>query len=281
MLCALNICQDITLYGPTKLNSLWPFNKLDIGNDHLSTNSVYDNHSCKNFSFHSALNQVVLSTNLLDKVILTKIFIQPTEKPRSVGLHKLIPMKNRNKEKSRLESKRFRSVSKPLYEVSVDSNSNKDIIPQQHLLYKNKDKKNYPLMDTSTSIPIVPWKFTKKQPHIISDVSILGFLPHSRFSHRYKLNTDSPNMLEKVIRLLYRLIEILLFTSKITRPDVHACISYIITRMKLPTNYHKEGHLNGDVLFVKKIQLFVLSSVEDQCMHLELLFSKYTKHLLY
>ena len=50
--------------------------------------------------------------------------------------------------------------------------------------------------------------------------------------------------------------------------------------MESLTNYHKDGHLNVDVLFAKKIQLFVLSSVEDQCMHLELLFPKHTEYLL-
>ena len=87
-------------------------------------------------------------------------------------------------------------------------------------------------------------------------------------------------MSEKDIGLLYCLIERLLFTSKISRPDVHACVSYIITRMELPTNYHEDGHLNVDVLFMKKIRLFVLSSVENRCMHLESLFSKHTKYLL-
>ena len=70
-------------------------------------------------------------------------------------------------------------------------------------------------------------------------------------------------MSEMDIGLLYRIIERLLFTSKNTIPDIHACISYIIMRIELTTNYHKDGHLNADVLFVKKIQLFVLSSVED------------------
>ena len=60
-------------------------------------------------------------------------------------------------------------------------------------------------------------------------------------------------MSEKDIGLLHRLIERLLFSSKITRPDVFACVSYIITRMELPTNYHEDGHLNVDVLFMKKI----------------------------
>ena len=50
--------------------------------------------------------------------------------------------------------------------------------------------------------------------------------------------------------------------------------------MELPTNYHKDGHLNVDVLFMKKIRLIVLSSMEDQYMHLESLFSKHTKYLL-
>ena len=53
-------------------------------------------------------------------------------------------------------------------------------------------------------------------------------------------------MSEKDIGLLYRLIERILFTSKITRPDILTCISYIVTRMELPTNYHKDRHLNED-----------------------------------
>ena len=87
-------------------------------------------------------------------------------------------------------------------------------------------------------------------------------------------------MSEKDIGLLHRFIKRLLFSRKITRPDVLACVSYMITRIELPTNYHEGGQLNVDELFVKKIRLFVLSSVEDQCMHLESLFSKHTKYLL-
>ena len=60
-------------------------------------------------------------------------------------------------------------------------------------------------------------------------------------------------MSEKDIGLLYHLIKRLLLTRKITKPDVHACVSYIITRMELPTNYHKDEHLNVDVLFEKKV----------------------------
>ena len=99
-------------------------------------------------------------------------------------------------------------------------------IPQQPLLNTNKDKKNYPLMYTGASVPIVSWKLTMKQSYIISDISIPGCLPHSGFSQRFKLNAESPSMSEKDIGLLYRLIEILLLTRKITRPDVHAYVSY-------------------------------------------------------
>ena len=84
----------------------------------------------------------------------------------------------------------------------------------------------------------------------------------------------------KDIGLLYRLIERFLFSSKITRPDLLACVSYIITRMELPTNYHKDGHLNADVMFVKKIRLFIQLSVENRHMEFESLFSKHTIYLL-
>ena len=108
MLRALNLRQDATLCGSTKLKpSLMPFDTLDIGNDHLSTDSGYDNHSCINFPFHRALNQVDLSTNLQDKVILTEVVPRPTKKTRSVGPHKSIPKKNRNKKKSHLENRKL------------------------------------------------------------------------------------------------------------------------------------------------------------------------------
>ena len=57
---ALNLCQD-------------------AGNDHLSIDSGYDNHSCINFPFCQGLNQVDSSTNVLDKVILTEVVIRPTK----------------------------------------------------------------------------------------------------------------------------------------------------------------------------------------------------------
>ena len=52
----------------------------------------------------------------------------------------------------------------------------------------------------------------------------------------------------KDIELCYHLIGRLLFTRKITRPNVQACVAYIFT-----TYYCKDRILNTDILFVKKI----------------------------
>ena len=261
MLRALNLCQD-------------------AGNDHLSMDLGCDIHSCISFPFHRALNQVYLSTDLLDQMILTEVVIQPTEKPRSAGSRKLIPKKNRNNKKSRLEIKKFRSASEPLYGVSVDPSGDKGVIPQRLLLYTNEYKKNNPPMNIGSSVPIFSWKLTKKQSHIINDITIPGLLLYSGFSQRFNLNAESPNMSEKDIGLLYHLIERLLLVSKITRPDVHTCASYIITRMELPTNYHKGAHLNLDALFVKKTRMFALSSTDDQNNHVETLFCKHKNYIL-
>ena len=94
MLCSLNHHQDVTVCGYTKLKLfLLHFEELNIGNDDLSTNSEYDNHSTFNFPFHHALNQVDSNTDLVDKVILTEVVLRPTKKPRSVGQHKSISKK--------------------------------------------------------------------------------------------------------------------------------------------------------------------------------------------
>ena len=108
-------------------------------------------------------------------------------------------------------------------------------------------------MDTSTTIPIVFWKITKKRSHILSDISIPGQLPHSEFSHRFKLNADSPIMSDKDKWLLYSLIERLLFIREIIAPNVHDCVSYITTKMESPTIYHKNGYLEVDALLVKNM----------------------------
>ena len=87
-------------------------------------------------------------------------------------------------------------------------------------------------------------------------------------------------MSDKDKLLLYSLIERLLFICKITALDIHACVSYIITRMESPSLCHKNGHLQVTILSVKKLRLFVLSSTEEHCIYLKSLFSKHTKYLL-
>ena len=45
-------------------------------------------------------------------------------------------------------------------------------------------------------------------------------------------------MSEKDIQLFYRLIGRLLFTSKVTISEVKTCVTYILIKMELSTNYH-------------------------------------------
>ena len=126
---------------------------------------------------------------------------------------------------------------------------------QQRLFYRNENLKNYPFIDTGTSMSIVAWQLMKNRSHIINDISIPGHLPHSGNSQRFKLDADSPSMPEKDIELFYCFIRRLLFTSKITISDVYVCVTYILTRIKLPTNYKRSRYLNIDILFMKKILL--------------------------
>ena len=190
-----------------------------------------------------------------------------TKKSRNVGPHKSKSKKTTSKKKSHLKTKKFRSVSTQLWGGSADPSSDKKNILQQRPIYTSNNMKNYSFIDTGTSIPTIAWELTKKCSHIISDISIPSCSPHSGNNQRFKLDAESPNMSEKDIELLYCLIWRLLFTGKITVLDVQACVIYILTRVELSTNYHNGRHLNIDILFVKKIQIFVLSSVEDRCTH--------------
>ena len=80
MLHSLNHCKDITVRENTKLKSpLLPFDKLNMGNGDLSTNSIYYNCSNINFPLHHALNQIDSNTNLLDEVILTEVVLRPSK----------------------------------------------------------------------------------------------------------------------------------------------------------------------------------------------------------
>ena len=132
-------------------------------------------------------------------MVLTEVVLRSTKTPRSVGPHKLILKKIDNKKKTHLENKKFRSVNKSLYGIHVDPNNDNDNVPQQCLLFKSKDKTDYPFTNNDTYIPIVTWKLTKNRSHIISDISIPGRLPHSGSSQRFVLNANSPSMSEKDI----------------------------------------------------------------------------------
>ena len=57
-------------------------------------------------------------------------------------------------------------------------------------------------------------------------------------SHRIKLKTDSPSMIDRDEILQYDLIKRLLSINKITVPNIHTCVSYFITRMESPSIYH-------------------------------------------
>ena len=98
-------------------------------------------------------------------------------------------------------------MNKTLYGIHVDPNDDDDNVPQQRLLFTSENKTNYSSTNNDTYIPIVTWKLTKNQSHIISDISTPGRLPHSGSSQRFVLNANSPSMSEKDIGLLHRLIE--------------------------------------------------------------------------
>ena len=246
MIHATTCCQIDNIHRSTRFkSSLLHFNKLDVNSIHLSTNLEYNDHLILIYPPRFTHNQVDSTTDLFDDVDLNEVILRPTEKPRSVGPHKSILKKNGNKRKSHQENKKFRSVCKPTYGTTADHNVNNIEKSLRHLVYKSKDRNIYPHRNTSTLFPII-WKFTKKRLRIIPDC-----LPHHELNHMIELKTDSSSMLDKDKRLLYDLIKRLLFISKITVPNVHGCISSIITRMESPSICHENDLLQLDVISVK------------------------------
>ena len=88
--CREDIIRRPTRFKPSRLQS----NKFDMNNKHVSVNSTHNDHSIHNFLLQFAPNHVDPTTDLLDEVVLTKVVLRPTEKPRSVGPHKSILNKN-------------------------------------------------------------------------------------------------------------------------------------------------------------------------------------------
>ena len=144
----------------------------------------------------------------------------------------------------------------------------------------NEDLKNYPFIDTGAPITISTCKLMKNRSHIVSGTPIPKRSPYFGNVQRFKLDVESSSLPEKDIDLFYRLVARLLFTSEIPRPDIQACVVCIFTRIELPTNYHQDRHLNIDILFVNKAQMFLMLPQKDRCMYFETLFSKHNKYIL-
>ena len=59
--------------------SILHFNELDTDNNHLSTNSEYNDHSVINFPVQFVPNQVDSTNDLLDDVVLTEVVLHITK----------------------------------------------------------------------------------------------------------------------------------------------------------------------------------------------------------
>ena len=93
MICAINFCQDTSLCGSTRMKTPFLlFDEPNLCNDDISRDPEYND--------RFFLNQVESNIDLLDNVLLTKVVVQPTEKPRSVGPHKLKSEETTNRKKS-------------------------------------------------------------------------------------------------------------------------------------------------------------------------------------
>jgi len=87
MLCAIIRPQDAIICKSIRFKlSLLYFKELDIDNNHLLTNSEYDDYSGINLPLQFAPNQVDSTIDPLDNVVLTEVVLRPTKKPRSVGI---------------------------------------------------------------------------------------------------------------------------------------------------------------------------------------------------
>ena len=139
----------------------------------------------------------------------------------------------------------------------------------------NKDLKDYTFIGVGTSTPVFTWKLMKSFSHIIINRLLSNCSLYYGDSQRIKCNDISSIMTIKDIELFYCLIKRLLFTSNMTRPSVLDCVTSLLTTMELPMNYYKNRNLNTDMLSMKKIHMFVLSSPEDRYTHLKILYYGY------
>ena len=76
MLRAINLCQDVTLNGSTKIKlPFLPLNELDLCNDYILRDPEYNDRLCINLHCHC----IYLDTDLLINVLLTKVVLRPTK----------------------------------------------------------------------------------------------------------------------------------------------------------------------------------------------------------
>ena len=68
--------------------------------------------------------------------------------------------------------------------------------------------------------------------------------------------------------------------SKITGPSVQDYVTSLLKTMELPVNYYKNGNSNTDILSMKKIWMFVLSSPKDQYTHFKTLYYEHKNSIL-
>ena len=76
----------------------------------------------------------------------------------------------------------------------------------------------------------------------------------------FKVDVESPRLPVKDTELFYHQVARLLFASKRARPDIQACVASLFTKVKLPTNYYKDIHVDIDLSFVNKIQILLTLS---------------------
>ena len=109
MFHAIKYCQDNSLWNSTRIEPLFqPFDKPNSCNDCICMDQKFNDWLC-------FLNHVDLNTDLLDNMILHQVVIQPTEKPRSVGPHKLKLKTRAYKTKLYIKNKKLRSASTQLH----------------------------------------------------------------------------------------------------------------------------------------------------------------------
>ena len=76
MICTIDLCQDATLCGSTKMKTPFlSFDEPDLCNDYILRNPEYIDLFYIIVPYHCVLHQVKWDTDLLDNVLLTKVVL--------------------------------------------------------------------------------------------------------------------------------------------------------------------------------------------------------------